>query len=1059
MGSPPQQEIQPILVANATAQSVYQNEDDFLDYDDRSEPANVASPIATSQETEAEATDQQALPEGEEVALPRLDAVDTHGIEVEFPRYYCGAVTHVNPKVIPRFVALVNLLHGALQVAVGNKDIHRQKTASLALLEAPAAVFLGTANGVQRPTGEVLARIERLLSDPDPPMAVLRSRPSPPQSDREPTRPANAAERDVVSPALGKRVTKLVRANRASRALQMLESSADNELVDMDSNGASAQAARATLPSLFPARCPIMDTLPVAVDPSPLRLSRDDVAAAVRFLPKGSAAGLSSWSFELIQALVHSGDDNGLSLVTDLSNDILRGRCGPADVWCAARFIPLRKKDSTPTNPTIRPIAVMDVWVRFVGRVVAKQLSQSAATKLVPLQLGVGVPSATELVAHATSLIVARVFDADCAGVTDDLTVLQIDFANAFNTIRRGAIWQGIQTHMPQIAQFFHWAYQGPAPLWTRLGRSLGHVSTGVRQGDPLGPLYFALGIQRLLERVAAAHPNVRLAAYLDDVHLFGSTRDMMEAYDHFRDLAPRECGLQVNPAKCKLLHRPSSSDVDELVRSNPAAPAPEEDGLTVLGVPVGMDEFVADEVEASFQTQAAVLRLVEQLPGPTAFPLVQACVNARPQYLARCVAPHHTEGPATAFDAAIDSTLFRMCGRSTRHLQTLPECSSLIRGLPVQMGGTSIRRIRPVTTPSYTASVLRSLAYIQSKVPGLWELMDIHNNPNTEHLMSLVKELVPNLLSATTSTEGQGSVGSPRFPSLVTPAGLPVQIPSQAQLTAPVDKAIRHRVVSTIGHANALAWFCSQSCVGTASWLWSGLSSKDITSLKPDNFSEALALRLLLPAVSGDADGARQCGLCQTRSADSVSHDFGYHGLLCPSIAGRRCARHLQVINALAGFAKAMKCTVNKEVRVPELDPAAQLRLDLRIVHQGQAYFVDVTVVSPAAPGRMSAVPNPSADQDPFEAGYASRLAEAEKAAKYSLHVPPQSFVPFVVEATGRLGARAAEFIEALCPTTSEDPSMAKARQFFMRRLSVTTQSFNAELVRAYRGAVAVCA
>jgi len=767
---------------------------------------------------------------------------------------------------------------------------------------------------------------------------------------------------------------------------------------------------------------------------------------------------LSSWSFELIQALVNFGGDDGLSLVTDLSNDILRGLCGPADIWCAARFIPLRKKDSTALNPTIRPIAVMDVWVRFVGRVVAKQLSQNAASKLGPLQLGVGVPCATEMVAHASSFIVARVFDTN-DGVTDDLTVLQIDFANAFNTIRRGAIWQGIQTHMPQITQFFLWAYHGPAPLWTRLGRPLGHVSTGVRQGDPLGPLYFAMGIQQLLERVATAHPTVRLAAYLDDVHLFGSTIDTMEAYDRIRDLAPRECGLQVNAAKCKLLHRPSSTDLDELVHLNPASPAPEEQGLTVLGVPVGTDDFVGDEVESSFKTQAAVLRLVEQLPGPTAFPLVQACVNARPQYLARCVAPRHTEEPAGAFDAAIDSTLFRMCGRSTHHTQTLPECSRQIRGLPVQMGGTSIRRIQPVTTPSYTASVLRSLAYLQSKVPGLWELMDIHNNPNATSLMSHVKDLVPQLLSATSNTEGQGNAVSPRFPSLVTPAGLPVQIPSQAQLTAPTDKAIRNRVVSAIGHAGATAWFCSQSCVGTASWLWSGLSSKDITSLKPEDFAEALALRLLLPAVSGDADGARQCGRCLARSADSTFNDFGHHALHCPSIAGRRCTRHLQVINALAGFAKAMKCTVNKEVRVPEVDPNAQARLDLRIIHQGQAYFVDVTVVSPAATGRMRSVPQPTPDQDPFEAGYASRLAETEKVAKYARLVPLQSFVPFVVEATGRLGKRATEFIESLCPSSSDNPSMDKARQFFMRRLAVTVQSWNAELVRAYRDSVEVCA
>ena len=101
-------------------------------------------------------------------------------------------------------------------------------------------------------------------------------------------------------------------------------------------------------------------------------------------------------------------------------------------------------------------------------------------------QLGVRVKNGADAIIQAT-----RIWMEDPTKA--DHVALKIDFENAFNTIDRGAIRKELLSSFPSIIPWFDFCYAQPTNLYCQ-GRMLPfHSAQGVQQGDPLGPLLFAL--------------------------------------------------------------------------------------------------------------------------------------------------------------------------------------------------------------------------------------------------------------------------------------------------------------------------------------------------------------------------------------------------------------------------------------------------------------------------------------------------------------------------------------------------------------------------------------
>ena len=136
-----------------------------------------------------------------------------------------------------------------------------------------------------------------------------------------------------------------------------------------------------------------------------------------------------------------------------------------------------------------------------------------------PLQCGIGVADAVHSV--GTALRQCRELLKSDSGIG----ILQIDLKNAFNSVSREPILEFVKCHLPKALAWVQWMFSSKVPLFC--ADQVIVCSTGVQQGDPLGPLLFAAGIHKILEEVKNRWGAIWSVWYLDDGSIMGRIEDL----------------------------------------------------------------------------------------------------------------------------------------------------------------------------------------------------------------------------------------------------------------------------------------------------------------------------------------------------------------------------------------------------------------------------------------------------------------------------------------------------------------------------------------------------
>ena len=187
-------------------------------------------------------------------------------------------------------------------------------------------------------------------------------------------------------------------------------------------------------------------------------------------------------------------------LITDSYNKVLAGHMR-SPLWLLSRLILLPKPPDPPSSAApsgqssavaLRPLNLPELFYRLIARAAVRVVSPAVVgAAIVPLKLGASVPSGCQQIGAKK---------AQCA-FEARRAVEAFDFNSAFAKERRQDSFKGVHKRAPRMLPFYVWGYGRETPFLWR-GHRVGLVGTGEKQGDPAGPLFFAVSTFVLIELI-----------------------------------------------------------------------------------------------------------------------------------------------------------------------------------------------------------------------------------------------------------------------------------------------------------------------------------------------------------------------------------------------------------------------------------------------------------------------------------------------------------------------------------------------------------------------------
>ena len=197
-------------------------------------------------------------------------------------------------------------------------------------------------------------------------------------------------------------------------------------------------------------------------------------------------------------------------------------------------------------------------------------------------------------------------------------------------------------------------------------------------------PALFSLGQHRSLEAIQVRlRPSERLFAFLDDIYAVCSPGRAADVFTTIQEQLAT-VGIGIHDGKTQLWNRAGRiptgaqaltaaarrSDPDAIVWRGDTTLPPEAQGVTILGIPLGHEEFVrARLVTVSAKHDRFLSQIVGMPDLQCAWILLLYCAAARPNYILRVVHPTCTSNFAAHHDASLRRAQPVVCSTTNPHV------------------------------------------------------------------------------------------------------------------------------------------------------------------------------------------------------------------------------------------------------------------------------------------------------------------------------------------------------------------------------------------------------
>lgn len=761
-------------------------------------------------------------------------------------------------------------------------------------------------------------------------------------------------------------------------------------------------------------------------------IKKDVFLDVLQDLNKQSAEGPSGWTFALIHWLFaeyYADQSHDHSVILKFLNAMLKGEID-RDFWTDSRCVLIPKGEDA-----YRPIGIGDVWYRLLGKCVMRTVATSVAAKLKPFQLGCGVSGGAEIGARLAQVFLDHL---------EDHVLIKTDLKNAYNVMPHDIVFEALLPYCPELQRNFRYSYGAPSPLWDKLGNLVGTNATGCRQGDPLSPLFFCVGIhktitdiQDMIHEVHKAHfpdytppptqgnggIDVRagiVLAYMDDITI-----------SVHKDIAAEVCrrlgaifdkvDLELNVGKCRVIG-PNVRDIQEELPF-----ARREEGDIILGCPVGTLAYRTATCREMMKERSACLPTMDKLrlSSSTSFNIAKVAVNARLTYLIRALGRLGLD-IAPEFDGDMDNALFRIPEHNPDQ-SALPadmcrrKLSALMRSLPLELGGLGV--IRHSWLPGQVQALKAHKLLVDFAAQYMPQFIctaidDIQTNPDTRVVLGAHNPLdfhtSPLFGGAVTDTQVSDSDRTPE---------------DQAQSHYNNTSFALKVFLVEKGDLARAAMYRTECYPGSGRWLATGHKTQQNpnTRYSHEVYRTALQKRLLVAPLE-DYPHPDRLSLCRCGPEYSISEPT--HLLNCRehkdgALTHRHTICQEIVTAALKLHAKEKPIIENRPIMHLHDGTETQIFADLKVIVPTVCERVlDFTVTDPAGSQHLTPVEGVSSAH---ATRFASNQAEEKKRRKYrhTQELRDGTFVPFAVEASGLLGVEARNYLL----TVLDHPEHAKRR------------------------------